>query len=157
MISAPDTTDRQAWRALIQALADDAKARTPEAAGRIDKAVTLVLMNDVDMLDDGHALVGAQSHGDRTYTVYDGRRCECPDGFRSSRCKHVLAVELLRQALEQMSAPTLLAFSFTALVDNVEIELTLHGTNAEEILDQLQRLFKRQGIRPLATLDPRAA
>jgi hypothetical protein len=157
MISAPDTTDRQTWRALIQALADEAKTRTPDAASRIDKAVVLALMNDVEMLDDGNALVGSQARGDRVYTVYGGRRCECPDGFRSSRCKHVLAVALMQQALAQMPAPTPLSLSFTVLVDNVELDLTLRGTNAEDILDQLQRLLQRQTVRPLATLDPRAA
>jgi len=157
MRSSPAPTDRQTWRALIQTLADEAKATHPDAAGRIEKAVTLVLMNDVELLDDGNMLVGSQARGDRVYTVYDGRRCECPDGFRSTRCKHVLAVALMQQALAQMPAPTLLSLSFTALVDQVELELTLRGASAEEILDQLQRLLQRPSIRPLATLDPRAA
>ena len=47
------------------------------------------------------ALVGSQSHGDRTYTVYNDR-CACPDSLRTPRCKHVLAVTLLQQASERM-------------------------------------------------------
>ena len=103
MPSPSDTTQRHVWRALIQKLADDAKHTMPEAAGRLDKAVSLVLMGDVDVLDDGSALVGSQSHGDRTYTVYNNH-CECPDSFRTRQCKHLLAVQLLTQAESRMHA-----------------------------------------------------
>jgi hypothetical protein len=103
MISTPGTTQRQAWRALIQKLADEAKRTMPEAGGRLDKAVSLILMGDVDLLDDGAALVGSQTHGDRTYTVYN-HRCECPDSLRTQHCKHVLAVKLMQQAGEHIQA-----------------------------------------------------
>ena len=54
MLSASsETTQRQIWRQMVQKLADDAKHTMPEAAGRLDKAVSLVLMGDVDVLDDG--------------------------------------------------------------------------------------------------------
>ena len=48
--SAPgfETTTRQAWRAAVVEIAERAKATLPEANGRVDKAVAIVLAGDVE-------------------------------------------------------------------------------------------------------------
>jgi hypothetical protein len=168
-MTTPDPTQRQAWRALIHELAEEAKRTMPEMAGRIDKAVSLILLGDVDLLDDGSALVGSQTHGDRTYTVVN-QCCNCPDMLRApaQRCKHLLAVELMHQALDRQPpssedagpetpAPRAYSLTFAALVADIEVELTLRAPTADALLRQLDTVLRRQRLRPLAMLDPHAA
>ena len=49
----PDHGARQAWRAAVAEIAERAKATLPEANGRVDKAVAIVLNGDVELLPDG--------------------------------------------------------------------------------------------------------
>ena len=58
----PLTSNRQTFRALVADVAAKAKARLPEAVdGRIERAATLVLMQDVMPQADGSILVGVLS------------------------------------------------------------------------------------------------
>jgi hypothetical protein len=46
----PDIPARTAWREAVATVADKAKAALPEANGRIEKAVQIVLAGDVELL-----------------------------------------------------------------------------------------------------------
>jgi hypothetical protein len=56
-VSAPDFGSRAAWREAVAEIAERAKQTLPEANGRVDKAVAIVLAGDVG------APGGWQSHG----------------------------------------------------------------------------------------------
>jgi hypothetical protein len=99
--SAPnfETTTRQVWRAAVAAIAERAKATLPEANGRVDKAVAIVLAGDVELLADGTAKVASQSNGTTQYVVCNGM-CECKDFSRapSGWCKHRIAAGIQKRA-----------------------------------------------------------
>src|SRR4030095_15132275 len=89
MAPATLSPDRAAWREAVAAIAEKAKAKLPECAGRIDSAVKLVLLGEVTLLPDGTATVGSCTDPTRTYTV--NGRCECKDFAHApgQLCKHV--------------------------------------------------------------------
>ena len=90
--SAPgfEQTTRQAWREAVAEIAERAKATLPEANGRVDKAVAIVLNGDVELLEGGKARVASQANGTMEYVVCNGT-CECKDFPKapSGWCKHV--------------------------------------------------------------------
>jgi hypothetical protein len=96
--------DRAAWREAVAAIAEKAKAKLPECAGRIDSAVKLVLLGEVTLLPDGTATVGSCTDPTRMYTV--NGRCECKDLAHApgQLCKHRLAYGIARRAQELTSA-----------------------------------------------------
>jgi len=81
---------RVAWREAVAAIADKAKAKLPECNGRVDKAVTIVLAGDVELLADGTAKVASQSNGSTAYHIVNGT-CKCRDFEKAPHmfCKHV--------------------------------------------------------------------
>jgi hypothetical protein len=91
-------TAQQVWHEVVAELAAKAKAHLPDANGRIDNAVQLVLRGHVVLEPDGTARVTSQQGSD-TYRVAGGT-CECrdfptaPDGW----CKHRLASVLASKA-----------------------------------------------------------
>src|SRR5262249_35698010 len=93
------TDTRQIWREAVAAVAERAKATLPEGNGRIDKALTLVLNGDVDMLGDGTARVASQSNGQTVYHIVNGH-CDCHDYEHApaSWCKHRLAHAIAKRA-----------------------------------------------------------
>jgi NADH:ubiquinone oxidoreductase subunit len=95
-----DTHARQAWRAAVTEIAERAKQTLPEANGRVDKAVALVLAGDVELLDGGKARVASQSNGTTQYVVCNGT-CECKDFPKapSGWCKHRIAAGMQKRAL----------------------------------------------------------
>ena len=90
---------RTAFRTAVAEVADKARAVLPQCNGRIEKAVSIVLAGDVELLDDGTAKVASQSHGTTKYFVVNGA-CECPDFSRapSGMCKHRLAYGIAKRA-----------------------------------------------------------
>ena len=70
------TDPRAIWRAAVSEVADKARATLPQSAGRIDKAVALVLAGDVEVLGDGTARVASQSNGETVYHIVNGH-CDC--------------------------------------------------------------------------------
>jgi hypothetical protein len=56
-------SERAAWREAVADIAAKAKATFPECAGRVDAAVKIVLVGDVELLLDDSAKVASQSRG----------------------------------------------------------------------------------------------
>ena len=64
---------RQAWREAVQEIAEQAKQTLPDCAGRVDRAVQMVLNHDVELLEDGRAKVASQSNGQVVYHLVNSR------------------------------------------------------------------------------------
>ena len=100
--SAPEfeTTTRRIWREAVAEIAEKAKATLPEANGRVDKAVAIVLAGDVELLDGGKAKVASQSNGTTVYHIVNGE-CPCKDFPKapSGWCKHRIAAGMQKRAL----------------------------------------------------------
>src|SRR6266571_3294348 len=52
---------RKEWREAVAEIAEKAKATLPDCAGRVDRAVAIVLNHDVELLEDGKAKIASQS------------------------------------------------------------------------------------------------
>jgi hypothetical protein len=92
----------QIWRSAVAMAAAKARKALPESLSRNEKAVALVLNNQVELLENGHAVVASQSKsGVTSYTIANGE-CECADYERApaSLCKHRLARGLFIRAME---------------------------------------------------------
>jgi hypothetical protein len=106
----------QIWRSAVALAATNARKALPECNGRIDKAIALVLSDQVELLDNGHAMV--QSHSDKGVTSYHitNGTCDCADFARApqGQCKHRLARGIALRAtqiakeLGQASSPVTL-------------------------------------------------
>ena len=94
-----DNTARQAWREAVAEIAAKAKATLPDCAGRVDRAVTICLNHDVELLEDGKAKVASQSNGTVVYHLVNGE-CTCKDYAKapSNWCKHRIAAGLYKRA-----------------------------------------------------------
>ena len=106
----PENPARKAWREAVAEVAERAKAALPEANGRIDSAVKMVLAGDVELQPDGTAKVASQSNGQTVYHIVNGA-CDCKDFPKAPQgfCKHRLgyaiakrAITLAKQKLEQL-------------------------------------------------------
>ena len=77
----------------------------PELAGRMERAAMLVVLRRVEPEPDGTWLVESERERGLFYTVRSDpdAPCTCPDVARApqGRCKHVLAVALLRACWEE--------------------------------------------------------
>ena len=95
------TTDTRAlWRQAVSDVAAKAHATLPQSAGRIDKAVALVLAGDVEVLGDGTARVASQSNGQTVYHIVNGH-CDCKDYPKAPDegwCKHRLSAAIAKRA-----------------------------------------------------------
>src|SRR5499426_3213885 len=100
-----DNPTRQAWRQAVAEIADKAKAKLPECAGRVDSAVKLVLAGDVELLPDGTAKVASQSNGTTAYHIVNGE-CSCKDYPKAPHqfCNHRLGTAIVRRAQELTKA-----------------------------------------------------
>jgi len=87
--SLPENPARTVWREAVAEIADKARAKLPESASRVDRAVKLVLAGDVELLADGTAKVASQSNGTSAYHVVNGH-CDCRDYDKAPHqfCKH---------------------------------------------------------------------
>jgi hypothetical protein len=100
--------ERHQFRTALAAVVDEYRKTLPtEAHGRLVKAIQLVLAGDVELLDDGHALVGSATEIKGAYTV-SAHSCECVDygtgRSPSGLCKHRLAVALVARTEHQRAA-----------------------------------------------------
>jgi hypothetical protein len=101
----PEHPARQAWREAVAEIAEKAKAKLPECAGRVDSAVKIVLAGDVELQADGTAKVASQSNGSTAYHVVNGE-CSCKDFAKAPHqfCKHRLSAAIVRRAQELIKA-----------------------------------------------------
>jgi len=97
------TPERELFRQIVADIAAKAKETLPEANGRVDKAVALVLQGDVELLEDGSARVFSQSDGITSYHTANGT-CTCKDVERapSQWCKHRIAAGILTRVQARM-------------------------------------------------------
>jgi len=104
-VSSPAFGAGVAWREAVAAIAEKAKAKLPECNGRVDSAVKLVLVGDVELLADGTAKVASQSNGTAEYLVVNGE-CSCKDFAKAPHqlCKHRLSAAIARRAQELTKA-----------------------------------------------------
>src|SRR5262249_17022744 len=77
-----DSPDCAVFRAAVAEISAKAHEKLPESSSRIDKAVTLVLAGDVELLADGTAKVASQSNGSTAYHIVHGH-CDCRDFERA--------------------------------------------------------------------------
>jgi hypothetical protein len=154
-----DPGARQAWRAVVAEIAERAKATLPEANGRVDKAVALVLAGDVELLEGGKAKVASQSNGTTQYVVCNGT-CECKDFPKapSGWCKHRIAAGILKRAHAKAatrngpsaSAPAPAPLPEAPASVNVHLELsgrqvqlTLRDSDEGRLLARLEAVLQR--------------
>jgi hypothetical protein len=165
--SAPgfETTTRQAWREAVAEIAEKAKAKLPECAGRVDSAVKIVLAGDVELLADRTARVASQSNGTTAYHVVNGH-CDCRDFEKAPHqfCKHRLSAAITRRAQEltkakvadtngqepvqgqpaQPAAPTVplpeapVSITLKATLNGHEVMVTLRGTDFASVKAQVE-------------------
>jgi hypothetical protein len=92
---------RKAFRQAVEEVAQKAREALPEANGRIDRAVKIVLQGDVELSDDRNsAKVASLSNGRTVYHMLNNS-CECldaknkaPQGF----CSHKLAYGIMKRS-----------------------------------------------------------
>src|SRR6266702_977295 len=90
---------RKEWREAVAEIAEKAKATLPDCAGRVDRAVAIVLNHDVELLEDGKAKIASQSNGTVVYHLVNGE-CSCKDYAKapSHWCKHRIAAGMYKRA-----------------------------------------------------------
>ena len=103
------STARQTFRETVALVAEKAKARLPEAVnGRIESAVKLVLVQDVQRQADGTILVGSSTDPLKVYRLV-GTACECQDFTRGQApdgwCQHRIAAGIQKRVGELLAAP----------------------------------------------------
>lgn len=115
----------------VHAYAAKAEACLPAAAGRIARAVELVLAGGVEAIGAGkYEVASASQWPDKWYVVRD-KTCTCPDYQHRSMdhpdhfCKHVLACFLYRRAVQQIEKEDMMS------QDPVIYDTTRHETNPE--------------------------
>ncbi len=96
---ATENAARKTWREAVAEIAEKAKATLPDCAGRVDRAVSICLNHDVEVLEDGKTKVASQSNGQVVYHIVNGE-CTCKDYAKapSNWCKHRIAAGLYKRA-----------------------------------------------------------
>ena len=93
---------RHAFRQAVTEVAAKATAALPAAVnGRVTKAVSIVLSGDLEISQDGRAVVGSQSDSDLKHVVESAGGCTCKDSDRpeiEGWCKHKIAVAIMKRA-----------------------------------------------------------
>jgi hypothetical protein len=151
MAPAP-STDRQAYRATVAAIAAKAHEKLPACSGRIDAAVKLVLLDEVTLLPDGTARVGSCSDPTKTYTV--NGTCTCKDHAQApgNLCKHRLAYGIARRTQETLGAPVTAPLALPeapasanvrVVIDGREVQITLRGTSEDDVLARVEKVLSR--------------
>jgi hypothetical protein len=169
------TTDRSRFRQVLAELAEKAKVKLPESAGRIDKAVALVLAGDVEgQHEDGSWRVGSCVDPLVTHRV-QGTSCSCDDSqfgrAPAGYCKHALACMLTIRVQEVLAseAPAVpplgdprsplpeapASVNVRVLVQGHEVQFTLRGEHEGAVFTRLQALLARKDVQPLPKPAPR--
>lgn len=151
-------TERQTFRQAVAAVAEKAKATLPDAAGRIDRAVALVLNGEVTLGVGNTATVGSLSDVMTTYAVRVGY-CSCKDFDQApgGLCKHRLAAAMQRRAQELMPPPSPAAGPLPEAPASVnchvtiagrQVQVTLRDSDETRLLARLEALLARYPVQP---------
>jgi hypothetical protein len=165
-ISAPDfgSTDRQAFRQAVAAVAASAKEKLPESNGRVEKAVALVLAGDVVLGEQHTALVYSQADADTSYAVRPGF-CSCKDFDQApgQLCKHRIAAAMLRRALDTTQpqpparqplpeAPASVNCHVT--IGGRDVQVTLRDSDETRLLQRLEAVLALYPVTQAAPAPP---
>jgi hypothetical protein len=165
--------DRATFRALVADVAARAKEKLPQAVnGRVESAVKLVLMGDVQPQTDGTIRVGSSSDPSKTYLLA-GHACDCqdfahkaPDGW----CCHRIAAGIAKRVGEllpptpspEVTPPALAPLGEAPASVNVrltiggrEVQLTLRDADEGRLLARLETVLHRFPIPATAAEDTR--
>jgi hypothetical protein len=170
-MSTSTLTPRAQFREVVASIADKARAKLPECAGRIDSAVKLVLLDEVTLHADGTATVGSCTDPTKAYTV--NGTCTCKDYSQAPGllCKHRLAYgiarrvqELLPPAPEPEPQATVAApvapeplpearcsVNCHVMVAGRQVQVTLRGTSEAEVLRRLETVLQTYPDVPAAS------
>src|SRR5438874_1182406 len=130
--------DRTQMRQVLATLAAKATETLPaESAGRIAKAVKIVLNGDVELLPDGTATVGSMTDPAKTYSGVNGT-CPCRDFEKAPAqwCAHRISRALtirLGRTLPALSAPApeAPAVPLPEAPASVNVHLTIAGRQVQ--------------------------
>ena len=128
------SSDRTAWREAVAEIAEKARQTLPECNGRVEKAVTLVLAGDVELLAEGKAKVASQSNGSTSYRIVNGT-CDCRDFAQapSGWCKHRIAAGIQKRAEARFQAMASSASDDHADLSSDAPVVTPHGIDTRFI------------------------
>lgn len=166
-------TERHAFRQAVATVAEKAKSTLPESAGRIDKAVALVLNGEVTLGEGNTATVGSLSDVMTTYEVRVGY-CSCKDFEQApgGLCKHRLAAAMQRRAQELLPQTVQAAGPLPEAPASVnchvtiagrQVQVTLRDSDETRLLARLEALLARYPVQqppaqpPTAPAAPAAA
>jgi hypothetical protein len=159
------STDRQQFREVLAALAAKTLTRIPALNGRVEKACKLVLGGDVALHPDGTALVNSLTDPTRAYQVTGTPgQCQCKDYDQAPEhlCAHRLAVGFTRKVQELLppaaeSTPEVhtgctsplpeapVSVNARLTLAGRDCQLTLRGTDALQVLAQMEEVLQRYG------------
>jgi hypothetical protein len=154
------TTDRQQFRETVALVAAKAKAILPqETNGRVESAIRLVLLDEVQPQADGTVEVGSTADPRQVYHLA-GTTCDCKD-FVEGRapegwCKHRISAgifkrvrELLPPAVESTPEPLPEApasVNVRLQVAGREVQWTLRDTDEARLAVRLEALLQRYPV-----------
>ena len=154
---------RQQLREALATLAGRMQTKIPALNGRVEKACKLVLGGDVELHDDGTALVNSLTHPTLTYQIAPGL-CECKDYTHAPEhlCCHRLAAGFLRKLQEQLPPPPPAApvaaqvalpeapasVNVRVTIQGREVQLTLRGQSEDDVLARLEKVLQRYAAAP---------
>jgi hypothetical protein len=156
----PEQTARTIFRESISQVADSIKETLPNSHGRIEKAIAIVLQDDVLPFEDGHRFaVGSQSDTDLYYVLDD--ECSCPDSDRAPDgfCKHVISTwlygrgtALATERMRLLDASHFLSQSLPEapasanvflIIQGRKVQLTLRDHDENSLLARMESLLTR--------------
>ncbi len=173
------SSDRQQFRELVAEVATRAKGILPqETNGRVESAVKLVLMGDVEPQADGTVTVFSATDATRRY-VLQGQTCTCADYERGQApegwCQHRIAAGIDKRTREMLAAQAAditlsdgtaapqaplpeapASVNVRVLVGGHEVQWTLRDVDEGRLAERLQALLKRPDIRPVPKPAPRS-
>lgn len=164
-------TDRTQYREVLASLVQKTQTRFPDLNGRLTRATTLALMEDVELHDDGSATVRSASDPTRHYRIVEGT-CTCRDWEFAPEhlCQHRLAAGLVRKAYEllpQDPAPECLGTTDTTplyeapasvnchiMIEGRQVQLTLRDTDEGRLLQRLQAVLAQYPLPQASSQSP---
>jgi hypothetical protein len=151
------SADRERYRILVTDVAARARAILPqETNGRIESAIKLVLLGEVQPQQDGSIQVGSCTDPTKVYHLV-GLACDCADYPRAPElwCKHRIAAGIQKRVGELLAATHTPALASEPLYEspasvNVrltiggrEVQLTLRDHDEARLLVRLEEVLQR--------------